>query len=118
MGSGASKARTEEETFEEVARTLSKAKRITVFSGAGVSVSSGIPDFRSPGGIWTRFDPMVYCDYENFLDKPEMFWTMVKCLYQDIHFSLGGSRGTCPVVSCRVVCFCSSQPTTCSLSLC
>jgi NAD-dependent deacetylase len=33
------------------------SRRLVVFSGAGISTESGIPDFRSPGGIWTRFDP-------------------------------------------------------------
>jgi len=36
---------------------IKKAHNIAVFTGAGVSTESGIPDFRSPGGFWTRFDP-------------------------------------------------------------
>ena len=40
-----------------VAEMISVSDRIVVFTGAGVSTESGIPDFRSPGGIWTEFDP-------------------------------------------------------------
>lgn len=40
-----------------VADMIVQSKAVVVFTGAGVSTESGIPDFRSPGGIWTRFDP-------------------------------------------------------------
>jgi NAD-dependent protein deacetylase/lipoamidase len=43
--------------FAEATRLLAPARRIVVFTGAGVSTDSGIPDFRSPGGLWTRYDP-------------------------------------------------------------
>jgi len=43
--------------IDAAADAIVKAGRIVVFTGAGVSTESGIPDFRSPGGIWTKFDP-------------------------------------------------------------
>lgn len=45
------------EKVGRVAEMIVKAKSVVVFTGAGVSTESGIPDFRSPGGLWTKFDP-------------------------------------------------------------
>jgi len=39
------------------AALIKEAERILVFSGAGLSTESGIPDFRSPGGLWSKYDP-------------------------------------------------------------
>ncbi|HAK64037.1 MAG TPA: NAD-dependent deacetylase [Alphaproteobacteria bacterium] len=48
---------------------LSQSRRAVVFTGAGISTESGIPDFRSPGGIWTRYQPIYFDD---FLRSEEM----------------------------------------------
>ncbi len=45
------------EEIAELAGLLARSERVTAFTGAGVSTESGIPDFRSPGGVWTRYDP-------------------------------------------------------------
>jgi NAD-dependent deacetylase len=50
----------------ELAGMIAAARRIVLFTGAGISTESGIPDFRSPGGIWTRLKPI---DFEDFLDS-------------------------------------------------
>jgi NAD-dependent deacetylase len=54
----------------EVAELIISAKKLVVFSGAGISTESGIPDFRSPGGIWSRFDPDDFT-YQKFVADPE-----------------------------------------------
>ncbi|MBE9482744.1 MAG: hypothetical protein IMY88_03600 [Chloroflexi bacterium] len=56
--------------IDRVADLIINAKRIVVFTGAGVSTESGIPDFRSPGGIWDRFDPDDFT-YQKFVSDPE-----------------------------------------------
>jgi NAD-dependent deacetylase len=47
----------------ELARAIARARRAVVFTGAGISTDSGIPDFRSPGGIWTRMAPIDFSDF-------------------------------------------------------
>jgi NAD-dependent deacetylase len=49
--------------IEEFRRLLEDCTRAVVFTGAGISTESGIPDFRSPGGVWTRYSPIQYQDY-------------------------------------------------------
>jgi NAD-dependent deacetylase len=48
---------------------LANAQRVVVFTGAGISTESGIPDFRSPGGIWTKYQPI---DFRDFMASAEM----------------------------------------------
>ena len=65
---------------DRVADLIVNAKRVVVFTGAGVSTESGIPDFRSPGGIWSKYDPEDFT-YQNFLSYPEAkkkLWRMLR----------------------------------------
>ena len=48
---------------ERLRQVIGEAKRIVAFTGAGISTESGIPDFRSPGGIWTRYKPIYFDDF-------------------------------------------------------
>lgn len=54
----------------QLADLIIKSKRIVVFTGAGVSTESGIPDFRSPDGIWTKYDPEDFT-YQKFVSSKE-----------------------------------------------
>ena len=62
--------------FERVARVIESSHRVVALTGSGISTESGIPDFRSPGGLWTRYDPSVYATYEAFINDPTKFWEM------------------------------------------
>ncbi len=55
--------------LDELKRLLAASTQAVVFTGAGISTESGIPDFRSPGGIWTKYQPI---DFRDFLVSAEM----------------------------------------------
>ena len=59
-----------EERIIQAADLIVHTGNVIVFTGAGISTESGIPDFRSPGGIWTRFDPEDFT-IQKFLSSPE-----------------------------------------------
>ena len=59
-----------EKKIDRVGGMIAKAGNVVVFTGAGVSTESGIPDFRSPGGFWTKFDPEDFT-IDKFLASPE-----------------------------------------------
>ena len=67
-----------DDEIRQAAELIKKSDYIVAFTGAGISVESGIPDFRSPGGLWEKFNPMEYAEYSAFLTHPEKYWTMHK----------------------------------------
>ena len=58
-----------------VADMIMYARNIVVFTGAGISTESGIPDFRSPGGIWSRMKPIYFDEFVGSEDKRREAWT-------------------------------------------
>ena len=62
----------------EAARLIRDAEKILIFSGAGLSTESGIPDFRSPGGVWDKYDPSDFY-FQKFVaseEAREKYWVM------------------------------------------
>jgi NAD-dependent deacetylase len=72
------------ELIDQTAGWISGAKAVVVFAGAGLSTESGIPDFRSPGGVWDRYDPEDFY-FQNFLSSEtsrEKYWQMSTEMYE------------------------------------
>src|SRR3972149_5907585 len=75
-----------EDKLKEVAQWIVTSKKVIVFSGAGLSTESGIPDFRSPGGVWDRYNPEDFY-FQNFLASEasrEKYWRMATEMYEPI----------------------------------
>ena len=68
----------DQEKLFDAALIIKNSNYIVIFSGAGISTESGIDDFRSPGGLWERYDPSIYASYQYFLQDPSLFWKMHK----------------------------------------
>jgi NAD-dependent deacetylase len=70
--------------IEQAVELIKEAKKITAFTGAGISTESGISDFRSPGGVWDRYRIVTY---QEFLSSPEArieYWKMKKELFDEM----------------------------------
>jgi NAD-dependent deacetylase len=62
------------EDIQQLARLIDEASRVVVFTGAGISTESGIPDFRSPNGIWSRTPPIYFGEYVASADARIEAW--------------------------------------------
>jgi NAD-dependent deacetylase len=66
------------EMIEQAAEILVSSEFTIALTGAGISVESGIPDFRSAGGLWSRFDPAEYATITAFRANPVKVWKMIR----------------------------------------
>jgi NAD-dependent deacetylase len=70
---------------EQLATLIREADSVVVLTGAGISVPSGIPDFRSPGtGLWEKVDPMEVAHIDVFRRDPKRFWSFYGQRFQTL----------------------------------
>jgi len=74
------------ESIATAARLIHESERIVVFTGAGISTESGIPDFRSPGGIWSRYnsDDLTYQKFRSSENNRKIYWEYDRARYPAI----------------------------------
>ena len=62
--------------YEAVAKLMVDLRPCVALTGAGISAESGIPTFRSKGGLWEKYDPVLYASAEAFREDPSKYWTI------------------------------------------
>ena len=79
-------------TLEAFAAKIRSCRDIVFFTGAGISTESGVPDFRSPGGIWTRYSPVYFDDFVGSAEARLRYWKMkseTHKLYKNVRPNIG-----------------------------
>ena len=65
-----------ETVYSNAAKILVKCSKCIALTGAGISAESGIPTFRSKGGLWNSYDPTVYASIDTFKEDPSKYWSI------------------------------------------
>ncbi|MEJ2716238.1 MAG: NAD-dependent deacylase [Deltaproteobacteria bacterium] len=79
-----------DESIRKAVECLARARNAVALTGAGISTESGIPDFRSPGGLWERIDPGEF-SIDRFLQNPARFWRIHRELKASGDFDLASA---------------------------
>ncbi len=95
----------EKEKIEKAKELIESAEKPVAFTGAGISVASGIPPFRGPDGLWSKYDPVVF-DIDFFMSNPEESWRFIKEIFyrfltdvkpNPAHYAI--AKLNCPVIT-------------------
>ena len=66
----------------EFATRVKDSTAVVFFTGAGISTDSGVPDFRSPGGVWTKYQPVLFQDFLASESARLQHWRLKKATYE------------------------------------
>ena len=67
--------------IQRAAKDILHSKKTIAFTGAGISVESGIPDFRGAQGLWQKYDPEEFAHIHAFYSDPDRVWLMLKDMF-------------------------------------
>lgn len=70
------------DTIDRIIEVLKKSNHTSVFTGAGISVESGIPPFRGENGLWSKYNP-IFLELDYFYSNPLESWKVIKEIFYD-----------------------------------
>lgn len=73
-----------DKNIKKLKTIFNKSRHIVVLTGAGLSAESGIPTYRGSGGLWTKYDPMIYANINYFLNDPSYYWSF----FRDVRYKI------------------------------
>lgn len=77
--------------IDKAAELIINSRNTTVFTGAGISVESGIPPFRGKEGLWSQYDPIIL-DLDYYYKYPKKSWPAIKALFYDFFGSANPNK--------------------------